>query len=165
MDFDPKTSVLHNQKVVYAYLAKYSVRLLSNMQVELYASNIGFMVSPTDVVYLHPQVLALGLKLSLKNFILDILCHFQVAPSQLSTEAWWTILGFQALCASFAPNSCQCADFCAIYSMRKTNQDGRFFIPRSGYDRLIVNLVDSDHGCCDIVIRVSRTWEAAAAKS
>ena len=43
--------------------------------------------------------------------------------------------------------------------MRKTNHDGHFFIPRSGYDRLIVNLVDNNYGWRDTVIRVTGPWD------
>ena len=79
--------------------------------------------------------------------------------------AWHTVLGFEALCVSSAPNSCGREDFCAIYSMRKTNQDGHFFIPQSGCDKLIVNLVDNVHEWRDTVIRVPGPWEAASAEN
>jgi len=103
-------------------------------------------------IYLHPQILALGLKLPLTNFVRDILCHFKVVPSQLLVGAWCIILGFKDLCVSFVPNSCRHEELYAIYSMRKTNKDDRFFIPQSGCDRLIINLVDNDHGWRDTVI-------------
>ena len=105
------------------------------------------------------------MKLPLTNFVRDILCHFKVALSQLSARAWRTVLGFESLRVSFAPNSCRREDFCAIYFIRKTNQDGHFFIPQGGCDKLIVNLVDSDHGWRDIIIWVSGCWEATATKS
>jgi len=46
MDFDPKTWVLHSQKEVDAYLAKYGVRLPSNVQVESCPADTDFMMAP-----------------------------------------------------------------------------------------------------------------------
>ena len=60
---------------------------------------------PTGGVYLHLQILALGLRLPLTNFIRDILCHFQVVPSQLTAGDSRTVLGFKVLYVSFASNS------------------------------------------------------------
>ena len=48
--------------------------------------------------------------------------------------------------------------------MRKIKENGRFFVARSGLERLIVNLVSSDYGWSEIVIRVSDAWEAATQK-
>ena len=47
----------------------------------------------------------------------------------------------------------------------KDQQNGHFFIPWSGCDRLVVNLVDNDQGLHDTVIRVSDPWEDASAKN
>jgi len=59
--------------------------------------------------------------------------------------AWRTILGFEALCAFFVLDAYEVEEFYATYVMRKSHQDARSFVPRSGCDRLIINLVDSDH--------------------
>jgi len=54
MDFDPKTSVLRSEEVD-AYLAKYSVRLPSNTQVEWCPADTDFTVAPSvGGLYLHP---------------------------------------------------------------------------------------------------------------
>ena len=36
----------------------------------------------------------------------------------------------------------------------------RYFIPQSGVEKIIVNMVNSDHGMRDSVIRVSGPWDA-----
>ena len=41
------------------------------------------------------------------------------------------------------------------YVMWKSHQDAGSFVPWSGCDKLIINLVDSDHGWRDTVICVS----------
>ena len=61
-----------------------------------------------DGVYMHPQVLALGLMLLLTRFVCSVLIFYRVAPSQLSVVAWHTVLRCKALCALFAPEVCQC---------------------------------------------------------
>jgi len=58
------------------------------------------------------------------------------------------------------PDACQCELLCAAYALRKTSQDARFFVPQSGCEKLIVNMVDNDHGMRDIVVQVSGPWEA-----
>ena len=136
--------------------------------------HLGGVVSPQDRllggpledgVYLHPQILVLRLKVPLTNFVHEILSYFQATPSQLTAVAWRIVLSFEALCISFAPNSHRRENFCAIYSLRKTSQDSRFFIPRSSCGRLIVKLMNSDQRWCDTVIRLSGSWEVASSKS
>jgi len=46
MDFNPKMSILRSQKEVDAYLAKYNVRLPSNVQVEWCPPKKGFTAAP-----------------------------------------------------------------------------------------------------------------------
>jgi len=47
---------------------------------------------------MHPQILALGLKLPLTKFVRGVLSHFRIALSQLSRVAWCTfVLEFEAL--------------------------------------------------------------------
>ena len=40
-------------------------------------------VAPHGSVFIHPQFLALGMKLPLTAFVRNILSYFKVAPSQL----------------------------------------------------------------------------------
>ena len=77
---------------------------------------------------MQPQILALGLKLSLTKFACSVLSHFRVSPSQLLGVAWCTVLEFEALCTVSAPNACQHKVFCASYALRKTSKDVRFFL-------------------------------------
>ena len=77
---------------------------------------------------------------------------------------WHVVLGFEAFCNLFAADSRNVDDFSALYVMRKTKKNGRFFAARSGLEKLIVNLADNNHGWRETVIRISGTWEAAAQK-
>ena len=70
---------------------------------------------------MHPQILALGLKLPLTKFVRGILSHFRVAPSQLSGVTWRIVLRFKALCALIIPKACLREVFCAAYTLRKTS--------------------------------------------
>ena len=36
----------------------------------------------------------------------------------------------------------------------------RYFFPQSGVEKIIVNMVNSDHGMQDTVVRVTGLWEA-----
>ena len=36
---------------------------------------------------------------------------------------------------------------CAIYALRKTSQEARFFVPQSGCGKLIVNMMDNTIVC------------------
>ena len=106
-----------------------------------------------------------GVKLSLTPFVRDVLVRFKVPPSQLTLRPWRTVLGFEALRAAFAPDTYGVEEFCATHNvMTKTHQDARSFVPRSGCDGSIINLVGSDHGWHDTIIRVSGPWEAVQAK-
>ena len=54
---------------------------------------IDYAVAPkAGSVYLHPQILVLGLKFPLMSFVHDLLRHFKIAPSQLVAEVWRVIL-------------------------------------------------------------------------
>ena len=88
------------------------------------------------------------------DFIRDLLLHYRMVPSQLLAGGWHVVLSFQALCNMFFPGACRVEDFYALYMIRRNIEDGRFFSVRSGSERLIVNLADSDHGWRDTVIRV-----------
>ena len=75
-------------------------------------------------------------------------------------------MGFEAFCDMFSPDSCRVEDFSALYVMRKTKENGRFFVAwsDSGLERLIVNLADNDYDWRETVIRVFGAWEAVAQK-
>jgi len=94
------------------------------------------------------------------KFIHSVLSFYKVAPSQLSAVAWRTVLGFEALCDLYAPEACQVEVFSAAYSLRKTTQGAHYFIPQSGVEKVIVNMVDIDCDMQDIVVRVTGSWEA-----
>ena len=95
---------------------------------------------------MHPRVLALGLRLPMMKFVRIILIFYGVAPSQLLAVAWRTILGFEALCNLYTPEACHCEIFSVAYLLRKTTLSVRCFIPQSGVEKNIVNMVDSDLG-------------------
>jgi len=70
MDFDPKTTKLYNQEGVDEYLVKNGVHLSLGFEVEFYPQGTDFTLPlPNSDVCMHPQVLALGLKLLLTRFI------------------------------------------------------------------------------------------------
>ena len=101
---------------------------------------------PASGVYVHPQILALGVKLPMTPFVRDVLVHFKVPPSQLTLGAWQNVLGFEALCFAFTPATYGVEEFSAVCVIRKSHQDARSFVPRSRCDMLIINQVNSDHG-------------------
>ena len=130
MDFDPKTSKLHNQKKVEKYLAKYGFRLNPRIKIEFYPYGVDISKAPpNDGVYMNPQVLALGLKLPMMRFVRSVLTFYTVASSQLSAKAWRTVLRFKALCALFALKVCQREVFSTTYTLRRTLQDAHYFVP------------------------------------
>jgi len=65
------------------------------------------------------------------------------------------LLRFEALCYCFFPEACEHEEFCAIYMMRKGHGDARTFDPQKGCDKLIVNMLNSDHGRCDFIVRIA----------
>ena len=48
--------------------------------------------------------------------------------------------------------------------IRKTKEGGPFFAARSSSDKLIVNLMDSDHGWHNTVIQIHGAWETVIQK-
>ena len=44
-------------------------------------------------------------------FVCDVLVHFKIPPSQLTLGAWRPVLGFEALCAAFAPATYEVEEF------------------------------------------------------
>jgi len=84
MDFDLTPKIFRNQKEVDGYLARYGIQLPSNIKVEWCPLDTDYTEAPkTGGVYLHSQILALGLKFSLMDFVRDLLHHYRMAPSQL----------------------------------------------------------------------------------
>ena len=59
---------------------------------------------PHGCVFIHRQILALGMKLLLTAFVNNILSYFRVTPSQLTVGAWRLLLSFEALCNHFLPD-------------------------------------------------------------
>ena len=61
--FDPKTFRLHNQEEVDKYLPNYSFHLNPRIKIEFCLHGVDVSLTPlNDGVYMHPQVLALGLR-------------------------------------------------------------------------------------------------------
>jgi len=138
MDFDPKTTKLHSQEEVEEYLENYGVELSPGIKVEFCPLETKFGLSHRGV-YMHPQVLALGLKLSIMKFVRSILTFYIIAPSQLSGVAWRTVLGFQTLCLLKVLEACQQEVFSAAYALKKL---ARMFATR--YPKVsVINLLST----------------------
>ena len=82
VDFDPRTTKLHSQEEVDEYLAKYDICLSSEIKVEFcpYGADVALAL-PNGGVYMHPQVLALGLRLLLMKFVRSVLGFYRVSLS------------------------------------------------------------------------------------
>ena len=73
MDFDPKTSKLRKQEEVDKYLTMYACRLKPGIKIEFCPHDVNVSTAPSGGgVYMHPQVLALGLRLSMTKFIRSV---------------------------------------------------------------------------------------------
>ena len=81
----------------------------------------------------------------------------QDCPLAVVKVAWRTVLGFEALCALIVPDVFQREVFSTAYALRKTTQDVCYFVPQSGCKKIIINMIDSDHGMRDTVVRVTGT--------
>ena len=120
MDFDPRTTKLHNQEEVGEYLVKYDICLSPGIKVEFSPHGADVALAPSNGgVYMHPQFMALRLRLPLRSSssCSDFLQSF---PSQLSGVAWRTVLRFEAFNALSIPEACQGEVFSAAYALRKT---------------------------------------------
>ena len=127
---DPSSTVLHNERDVVEYLKKHHVLLPPNIVVEWCHPDSDVKVPPPEGgVYFHPQVLALGVHLPLTVFVCQVLAYYDVASTQLTSDAWQTVLAFEALCMDFAFDSYSAADFATCYSMRKLSYGSYSFIP------------------------------------
>ena len=110
---------------------------------------------------MHPQILALGLKLPLTKFVRSVLSHFRITLSQLSGVAWrTTVLGFEALLCYERP-ICVSARGLLHHLRSEEDQSGcPLLYAQSGREKLIVNMVDNNHVMHNTVIHVSDPWEA-----
>ena len=111
-------------------------------------------------MYIHPVMLALGLRLPMTKFVRSILIFYGVSLSQLLAMTWRTVLGFEALYDLYAPETYHCKVFSTAYLLRKTTLGARYFVPHSGMEKIIVNIVESDHGMRKTVVQVSGSWDA-----
>ena len=93
---------------------------------------------PHNGVFVHPKILALGMKLLLSAFIHNILSYFRVALSQLTVGAWRILLNFETLC-NLSPRVVR-----ARGVLCRVHYDARSFAALKGCDKLIVNMPDSD---------------------
>ena len=89
MDFDPKTFKLRDQEAVDKYLAGYEFFLNPGIKIEFCPLIVVVSSAPPkgEGVYMHPQVLALGLTLPMTKFLRSVLSFYKVTPSQLSAVA------------------------------------------------------------------------------
>ena len=97
------------------------------------------------------------------DFVRDLLRHY-VCPLSVGGKSWRVVLSFQALYNRFIPDACRVDDFFALYMIRKTKGGEHFFTVKSGFERLVVNLADNDHGWHDTVIRIHEAWEMVMRK-
>ena len=74
------------------------------------------------------------------------------------------LLRFEALPNCFLPEECESEEFCIAYYIRKGFSDAHSFVPQKDYNKLIVNLANSDHGWRDYVVRIEGPWEALVEK-
>ena len=88
--------------------------------------------APHGVVFIHPQILALGMNLPLTELVNNTLVYFRVAPSQLTVGARRVLQNFEALCSRFLSKACVREEFCAIYMMMKGPRYARSFFPPRG---------------------------------
>jgi len=67
------------------YLASYGFRWRPEIKIEFNPNNADVSSAPPDkeCVYMHPMVLALGLRLPMIKFIRSVLIFYGVSPSQL----------------------------------------------------------------------------------
>jgi len=99
--------MLRNQEDMNKCQARYDVCLNPGIKVEFCPHGIDVSQAlPNGGVYMHPQVLALGLRLLMMRFVLSILTFYRFAPSQLSGVAWCMVFGLEALCTLNVLETC-----------------------------------------------------------
>ena len=78
---------LHSPRGVFEYLAKNGVQVPPEIMVKWCRLKTDITVAPHNGVFIHPQIVVLGMKLPLTAFIHSVLSHFKVIPSQLTMGA------------------------------------------------------------------------------
>jgi len=113
------------------YLASYGFPLNSGIKIEFcpYGVDVSLIPPNREGVYVHPQILALGLRLPMTRFIHNVLTFYKIAPSQLSAAVWRMVLEFEAFCDLYASQACQGKVFSTAYLLRKTTQGACYFVP------------------------------------
>ena len=88
MDFNLKTSKLCDQEAVEKYLTNYEFCLNSGIKIEFCPLTVDVFSTPPkgEGAHMHPQVLALGLKLPMTKFVCNVLAFYTVAL--LSYQRW-----------------------------------------------------------------------------
>ena len=155
MDFDSMLKILSSQKGVDEYLVRYGVWLPSNVKVEWCPSNTDYTETPkTGGVYLHPPSVSLGVEVPFDRLCPRPSASLPYGTLSISGRGLRVVLSFQVLYNMFLPDACNIEDFSALYMIRRTKEGGCFFGIRSGFNRLIVNLADSDHKWRDHIIHI-----------
>ena len=159
IDFDPKISKLSDQKAVDKYWLTMAFAGALEKKVQFCLNDVDVTSAPPDKkgVYMHPLVLALRLRLPMTKFFHSILTFYEVA---LLSYRQWPGVQFEALCDFYTSEACHCEVFNAAYLLQKTTISARYFIPHSGVEKIIVNMVNSDRGMQDTVTRVFGPWDA-----
>ena len=88
----------------------------------------------------------------LTQFVCNILGHHLVASTQLWPGVWRAVLAFEALCHIYSPLAYGLDEFCYFYTMAKIKSGVRYFKPQKGWQKIIVNLVDNNHGWNNSVV-------------
>ena len=161
MDFDPKTSELRNQEAMDKYRAGYGFCWSPRIKIEFGPDDVDVSSVPPDKegVYMHPLVVALGLRLPMTKFVCNVSSFYGVVSSQIPAVGWCTVLEFEALCDIYAPEACHCEVFSAAYLLKKTTLGACYFILPTAVEKIVVNMVDSNRGMRDTVVQVSGPWD------
>jgi len=142
-EFQSHPKMLRNQKEADGYLERY--RLLLNVKVEWYPPDTDYIEAPeADGVYLRPQILAMGMKFLLTDFVRDLLRNYRNGPLLVGGRGWRVVLSFQALYNRFIADACKVEDFSTLYMIRRTKKESCLFIARSSLEILIVNLTETE---------------------
>ena len=160
LDFDPTPTILHSQEDVIEYLEKHRGPLPPGIEVEWCPPKTNFKLpkrcvfppssfdaeDATFIAQLYPPSIVL---LQYRSDPVDARC---VANNP----------GYESLCVDFAAISYNLEDFVTFYTIRKLPSGFHCFTPWGSWQKLIINLSDSDNGWNCTVIRVFGPWKAAA---
>ena len=110
-------------------------------------------------MYFAALILTLGVHLPLSPFVRRVLSFYRLVPTQIGPGSWRVVLGFEALCAHqrvvFGID-----EFRSIYQMKLPKDKPGYFSPRTGADKLILGIGDSDSGWRENVVHVTEPWES-----